>query len=60
MAFREVFGRIFLSRLSFAEMGALLSIVDETGTGFIDGATFVKMFYKLGKLFSTELWLLFV
>lgn len=51
VAFKEVFHRIFLSRLSFPEMGALLSIVDETGIGLIDGPIFVKMFYKLGDIY---------
>jgi Ca2+-binding EF-hand superfamily protein len=50
VAFREVFNRIFLLRLSFPEMGALLSIVDESGLGLVDGDTFVKMFYKLSRL----------
>jgi hypothetical protein len=43
-----VFYRIFLLKLSYPEVGALLSYIDESGTGFVDGPTFVKMFYKLG------------
>lgn len=52
VAFREVYGRIFLTRLTYPEMGALLSIIDESGLGLVDGDTFVKMFYKLGEYLS--------
>lgn len=49
IAFREVFYRIFLVRLTYPEIGALMSVMDEAGTGSIDGTKFMNAFFRLGK-----------
>ena len=51
-AFKEVFYRIFLVRLTYPEVGALMSVIDESGTGVIDGKKFANLFYKLGKYYK--------
>jgi hypothetical protein len=50
VAFREVFYRVFLVRLTFPEIGALMSVLDEGGTGTIDGNQFMNSFFRLGRL----------
>ena len=52
LAFRDIFGRIFGSknRFTFPEMGVLLSILDNAGTGTLDGPRFLNWFYKLGRV----------
>jgi len=50
IAFKEVFYRIFLVRLTFPEIGALMSVLDEAGTGSIDGTKFMNAFFRLGRL----------
>lgn len=50
IAFKEVFYRIFLTRLTFPEIGALMSVLDEQGTGSIDGSKFLKAFLRLGRI----------
>ena len=50
IAFKEVFYRIFLTRLTFPEIGALMSVLDEQGTGSIDGSKFMKAFLRLGRI----------
>lgn len=51
LAFREIFGRIFhKNKFSFPEMGVLLSILDSSGTGTLDGPRFLNWFYKLGRI----------
>ena len=54
VAFREVFLRVFLVKLTYPEIGALLSVFDEMGTGTIDGHKFLNAFYRLGE-YSTFL-----
>ena len=49
-AFKETFYRIFLVRLTYPEIGALMSVVDDNGTGVIDGKKFANMFFKLGNI----------
>lgn len=48
-SFREVFYRIFLIRFTFPEVGVLLSMVDSSGLGTIDGPLFLNWFYKLAR-----------
>ena len=52
LAFREIFGRIFgtKNKPTFPEMGVLLSILDNAGTGTLDGPRFLNWFYKLGRI----------
>jgi Ca2+-binding EF-hand superfamily protein len=50
VAFKEVFRRVFQTKLSFPEVGVLLGIFDETGVGSIDGSKFLKAFFRLGRL----------
>lgn len=50
IAFREVFYRVFLVRLTFPEVGVLMNIMDEGGTGSIDGTKFMNAFFRLGRL----------
>ena len=50
VAFKEVFYRIFLTRLTYPEIGALMSVLDEQGTGSIDGSKFLKAFLRLGRI----------
>jgi len=50
IAFKEVFYRIFLVKLTFPEVGALMSVLDEQGTGSIDGSKFMKAFLRLGRI----------
>jgi hypothetical protein len=49
-AFREIFYRIFLMKLSFAEIGVLLKLLGGEESRCLDGQSFVKLFYKLGEL----------
>jgi hypothetical protein len=50
-AFREIFYRIFLMKLSYPEVGVLLQLLGGDGPSrCIDGQSFVKLFYKLGEL----------
>lgn len=49
-SFREIFYRIFLTKLSFPEIGVLLELLGGESTRCVDGQLFVKLFYKLGKL----------
>jgi hypothetical protein len=50
LAFREVFYRVFLVRLTYPEIGALMSVLDEGGTGTLDGTKFMNSFFRLGRL----------
>jgi Ca2+-binding EF-hand superfamily protein len=45
--FRELFAKIFNIRLSFPEIGVLLSILDLGGIGSLDGTKFLNWFYKI-------------
>ena len=49
--FRDVFYNVFLIRLSFPEMGVLLSILDNSGTLTLDGPKFLNWLYRIGTLF---------
>ena len=49
-AFREVFYRVFHVKLSYPELGVLLSVYDEVGVGSIDGGKFLSSFFRLGRL----------
>lgn len=50
VAFIDVCRRIFHGmRFAHPEVGVLLSILDKTGTGTIDGPRFLNWFYKLGR-----------
>ena len=51
LAFRDIFSRVFSSiKLSFPEIGVLLSILDSAGVGSLDGPRFLNWFYKLGRI----------
>lgn len=50
LAFRDIFSRVFSSiKLTFPEVGVLLSILDTAGVGSLDGPRFLNWFYKLGR-----------
>lgn len=49
-AFREVFYRVFHIKLTYPELGVLLSIYDDPGIGSIDGSKFLGSFFRLGRL----------
>ena len=48
VAFREVFRRIFGIKLTYPEIGVLLTIYDVGGNGTIDGSLFVNSIFRLG------------
>lgn len=48
-AFRQLFNRIFKNQLTFPEVGVLMSLLDTTGTGVIDGPRFLTWFYRLAR-----------
>jgi len=47
--FRELFSQVFAIKLTFPEVGVLLSILDLGGIGTLDGAKFLNWFYKLSR-----------
>jgi len=49
-AFREIFRRIFNIKLTYPEVGVVMSIFDESGIGSIDGPKFLNAFVRLARL----------
>jgi Ca2+-binding EF-hand superfamily protein len=49
-AFRELFRRIFNMKLTYPEVGVVMSIFDEAGIGSLDGPKFLNAFMRLGRL----------
>lgn len=49
-AFKEIFYRIFQVKLTYPEIGALFSVLDEAGSGVMDGRKFCNAFFRLGRL----------
>lgn len=45
--FRELFANIFSIKLSYPEIGVVLSILDLGGIGSLDGTRFLNWFYKI-------------
>jgi hypothetical protein len=48
-AFKELFQRIFMVKLTYSEVGVIMSILDTNNSGVIDGPKFLNWFYKLSR-----------
>lgn len=48
-SFRDIFNKVFQIRLTYPEVGVLLSILDVGGNGALDGAKFVNWFFKISR-----------
>lgn len=48
-SFRDIFHKVFQIRLTYPEVGVLLSILDVGGNGALDGAKFLNWLFKISR-----------